>query len=84
MSTSQKQSDDVEKTKRGAVPDLTSILSNLATPPPSGQNSRTPSRGRHDSVTGLGANIKKPSPRRSLRKSMNFGVGVQDASDDEL
>jgi hypothetical protein len=85
----QNESEDIEKTERGAVENLTSGMNNLVvTPPPSGPNSRAPSRGRHDSVTGtpsLNASAKKPSPQRLPMKTINFpGVGMRNDSDDDL
>ncbi|KAH4162878.1 hypothetical protein HBI37_130850 [Parastagonospora nodorum] len=63
-------------------------LNGLAvTPPPSGPNSRQPSRGRHDSIHGTPAftgSAKKPSPRRWSPPVDLFGPEAQAESDGEL
>ncbi|EAT88305.2 hypothetical protein SNOG_04545 [Parastagonospora nodorum SN15] len=67
-----------------------SKLNGLAvTPPPSGPNSRQPSRGRHDSIHGTPAftgSAKKPSPRRWAPPVPVdlFGPEAQAESDGEL
>jgi hypothetical protein len=68
--------------KQAGVENLTSQFNNLVvTPPPSGQNSREPSRARHDSATGT------PSPpREGARKTpfRKFEPFLAEPEDDEL
>jgi hypothetical protein len=68
--------------------DSISRLNNLTvTPPPSGSNSRQPSRGRHDSVHGAPlptGGAKKRSPPRWTLSAEALGPEMQTGSEEEL